>query len=154
MRHVRTALAGGLVVLLAALAVIGPAGAATEERRGTYLVPGPPDGGYVDNVGGYGIGGYLFAAGGIPRAIKIEDVTGDPIGFKVCQDWNDDGICGNNEEFQHCSAGKVTIPSALGYRANVPTTVFIRNFDLDCEQHGVDPGQAMATTGDIVLFVE
>lgn len=145
------------LVLVAILSVAAPlAGhpATTEQRRGTYLVPGPPDGGYVNNIAGFGVGGYLFSAGGIPRAIDIDDATGNPIGFKVCQDWDGDGICENNEEYQGCSAGKVTIPPALGYKANVRTTVFIRNMDLDCERYGVDPGRAMATTGEIILFVE
>lgn len=140
-----------LATIVAALMSVLPAQADTT-RTVTYVTP--PGGVYTDTIAGtVGVGGYYFAANGeIPKRIKIADVTGTETAFRVCQDRNDDKICGDTEVVKGCAPYDTTVTiQSNNWSRTLPIAVSIRSGDTqqcdDTEATTSIAGTIAFTTG-------
>lgn len=135
------ALAG---VLLAPLA-------SAHSVSGTYEAPATPNVSLLCSpcgLAGFDVGGVMFPAiPETPTSVAIADATGGPVGFMVCQDTNNNGLCDTAGEprVEACGRSASLGGSTVPFRAGNATAVFVF-----VAQPFACAG-AVATTGTVTL---
>lgn len=106
--------------------------------------------------GGASLGGAWFSAGiqgpdERPSAITVNDASGGPISFMVCQDLDGDSICGNRDpsvgaiepRVAACAVTSDLSGSPVPFDKVILTRVFILTATVDCPN--------LASTGTITV---
>jgi hypothetical protein len=122
-----------MVLVVAALfALTGEAGADHSATR-EYSIAGP--GTQSSALEGFEIGGVRFAPDvETPGAVVVDDASGGPVGFLVCQDPNADADCGGDGEPRLFSCGSLAdlSQSTVSFDASLETTVLVFAAHEDC----------------------
>lgn len=135
-----------LVIVLVLASALGLTPAAAESSTGAYAAPTTPLISPFGSVAGQNVGGVKFAPGpGTPVAVDIADRSGASVPYTVCQDTDEDGICGEEGEpvVEGCGTGVSLADAPAPFSADHPVTVFVRAADLACD--------GRATSGSVTL---
>ncbi|HWG91497.1 MAG TPA: hypothetical protein VNZ52_11680 [Candidatus Thermoplasmatota archaeon] len=132
----KTALVLGIAMLFAVPALA--------DQSADYAVSTTPFVSVTGTVAGMNIGGAEIAANGeTPVGITVADTSGTEVSFTVCQDNDDDGLCGEAGEATQTYCGTtVTLPDT--FLAEYSVLVFVEAVNPAC------PG-ALATSGTITV---
>lgn len=123
----RTTLALATVILLALAPTIEAAGTRTETQA--YVASGDF---VTGSVAGLNVGGAGFTPRSTDVAVSVEafdDVSGNAVTLTVCQDFNDDGFCGDAAagEPNAVGCGFAELGSSEGFDPRFPVTVFVQS---------------------------
>jgi len=144
-------LATTLISLAVLIAAAPPVSA--HSVSGTYTIPSTPGVSVVCSPNclgapGLNLGGHQFPGiNEIPASVVIQDASGNPVSYTVCQDLNADSVCGNQNPsvgaLEPHTAGCGTSTNLTGFQAGRVTSVFVRAIDGACA--------GTATSGVITL---
>jgi hypothetical protein len=136
------------LVALSMMTVFAQPAAASHSETKTYDLSSP---GVSATVSDVSIGGVSFSAeelqGETPTEVVIEDATGGPVPYVVCQDQNNDVTCGGEGEprVEGCGTeADLTEPDQGEWDTETAVTVFVSTASDAC------PG-AVGTTGSVTL---
>lgn len=144
----RSLFALGTVLLLALAPAIDAAGS----RTATATYHGSGD--FVTgSFSGVNVGGATFAsnAGDVSVLVEIyDDVGGNLLTLNVCQDFNDDGFCGDAAagEPSVVGCGAASLTAEDGFEAGFDVTVFVQGAGFLFVE-GACPDFAPVTTGTL-----
>ncbi len=132
------------VALVAVVALVGFSPASADSGR--YDLASTPFVSVQSNdFLGLALGGYNFGiVSQVPVSVDVVDDSGEPVSFTVCQDVNDDGLCGDAGEatVSGCGTHLSLAGSAVPFVAGAETLVFIEMVQIGC---------GVATSGSVTL---